>query len=347
MKLPFFNLEIRQAGQGYTDAIVEALASASSGEDRAKGRVPSAASIAASVWARAFASASVKPDTLQTRSLTPAVLSDMSRQLCLHGEAIYEIVVDNGDMSLDRACAWSITGDSAWSYELQFGRPSSTVTRTVESDRVIHVRHGSSASEPWKGRGILSTEKLAVKIATLLELSLADEFSLPTGAIAPLPAGDNVQLQKDLNQLKGGLKLVESVGSHWDLGNAASSRPGQDWAIRRLGPNPPATLQGLYEATSRQILAAAGVNASILGGTDAAGSREGFRQFLHSTLQPIANIVAHQLAEALDVPDLSFDFSSLFAGDLSGRARAFGSMVKGGMSLDRAAALAGLLIEDE
>ncbi len=39
-------------------------------------------------------------------------------------------------------------------------------------------------------------------------------------------------------------------------------------------------------------------------------------------------------------------FDGLFAADLSGRARAFQSMVGGGMDVSRAAALAGLMADD-
>ena len=346
MRLPFTDIHLeRRAANNYTDAIVELLTNDASGSDRARGLVPSAASLASNVWARSFASARITPDNVATRALTPMILSDIGRQLCLHGAAVYEIVV-NGDITLDRASDWEITGGDVWTYKLTFARPSETMTRTVEAARVLHLRHGAHATSPWAGRGILQTERQAVKIASLLELSLGDELSMATGAIAALPPGDNVQLQQDLNKLKGSLKIVESTGGNWDLGSAGSSRPVQDWMIRRLGPNPPETMEGLLEATSRLIVSAAGVSTAILGHADSAASREGFRQFLHATLQPITRIVGHQLAEALDVPDLNFDLDELRAGDLSGRSRAFASMVNAGMSLDRAAALSGLLVQE-
>ena len=49
------------------------------------------------------------------------------------------------------------------------------------------------------------------------------------------------------------------------------------------------------------------------------------------------------MAAKLDVAGLALDFSSLFASDITGRARAFGSMVNGGMDIERAAGLSGLL----
>ena len=61
----------------------------------------------------------------------------------------------------------------------------------------------------------------------------------------------------------------------------------------------------------------------------------------------MALVVAAELRVKLDSPGLSLDFSALFASDLSGRARAFGSLVKAGMPLQEAAALAGLLVSDD
>ena len=76
------------------------------------------------------------------------------------------------------------------------------------------------------------------------------------------------------------------------------------------------------------------------------GQREAWRRFLHGTVQPVSGLVAVELTGKLE-QEIKLSFDGLFASDLSGRARAFGSMVKSGMDLDRAAALAGLLQDDE
>ena len=65
-----------------------------------------------------------------------------------------------------------------------------------------------------------------------------------------------------------------------------------------------------------------------------------------TTLEPAARTIAGELAVKLDTPGLGFDFSALFASDLSGRSRAFQSMVGGGMEVGKAAGLAGLLVDD-
>ena len=76
------------------------------------------------------------------------------------------------------------------------------------------------------------------------------------------------------------------------------------------------------------------------------GQRESYRRFLHATVVPIARIVQTELTAKLD-GDVRLSFDSLFAGDLSGRARAFQSLVGGGMAVERAAALAGLMESEE
>ena len=78
----------------------------------------------------------------------------------------------------------------------------------------------------------------------------------------------------------------------------------------------------------------------IFGGTGGASAlREAWRQFLHGSVAPVARQVQYELRSKLDSPDLSLNFDSLFASDLSGRARAFQSMVGGGMDIAKAASL--------
>ena len=75
---------------------------------------------------------------------------------------------------------------------------------------------------------------------------------------------------------------------------------------------------------------------------DGAGRREAFRQALHSVIAPLGRIMERELRYKLNSPGLMLNFDSLFASDLSGRARAFQSMGGGGMDVARAAALSGL-----
>ena len=63
---------------------------------------------------------------------------------------------------------------------------------------------------------------------------------------------------------------------------------------------------------------------------------------MHSTIQPLGKLVSAELSMKLDA-DVRLSFDGLFAADLSGRARAFQSMVGGGMDVTKAAGLAGLM----
>ena len=67
---------------------------------------------------------------------------------------------------------------------------------------------------------------------------------------------------------------------------------------------------------------------------------------MHSTITPLAKIVSEELSDKFEVA-ISLSFDSLFAADLSGRARAFQSLVGGGMDIAKAAALAGLLLSED
>ena len=104
---------------------------------------------------------------------------------------------------------------------------------------------------------------------------------------------------------------------------------------------------GLRKDVQASILAACGCPGSLLERSDGTLAREEMRRFLHSTISPVARIVAGEMAAKLDTPGLALDFSALFASDLSGRARAFQSMVGGGMDVGKAAALAGLMVNDD
>ena len=71
-------------------------------------------------------------------------------------------------------------------------------------------------------------------------------------------------------------------------------------------------------------------------------SRESYRQFVTSSVQPIAKVAQKELADKLSTPDLSLDFTDLRSADIMGRARAYASMVGAGLSPDQAGDIAGL-----
>ena len=143
---------------------------------------------------------------------------------------------------------------------------------------------------------------------------------------------------------RGKSLFVETTAG--SFGGDHRDAPRRDWVQERLGPAPDQTLAGLHDVSGQAILAATGVPLALASGrSDGSALRESWRQFLHGAVVPLANIMIEELREKLDT-SLSLNFDALFASDLSGRARAFQSMVGGGMDVAKAAALAGLM-EDQ
>ena len=68
--------------------------------------------------------------------------------------------------------------------------------------------------------------------------------------------------------------------------------------------------------------------------------REAFRQLLHGTLRPLGALLVEELQAKLD-PEAELDFTALRAGDITGSARAFGSLTKAGLTPQSAAGIVG------
>ena len=74
--------------------------------------------------------------------------------------------------------------------------------------------------------------------------------------------------------------------------------------------------------------------------TPGTGQREAFRRYA-ATLLGMSRVVESELSEKLETP-IRLDFSGLLAGDIVGKSRAAGSLVKAGVAVERALSLVGL-----
>ena len=341
MKIPFLNRPETRAG--YTDAIVQALLQDAEGSPTASVASLGVTEACAGLWGRSFASATVTPAGPATTALTPAVMEAIGRRLLLHGEALFEIEVEDGAVKLVEASNWEIEERGDWLYRADFATPEGVVNRSLTADRVIHPRIGAGAKRPWRGESPIPSA--TAKLAATLETKLTQEVGGPVGSVLPLPAANFAALQADIDKLSGRTVLVETTADAFGTGQEGA--PKGDWLTRRIGANPPESMIGLRKDVQASILAACGCPGSLLERSDGTLAREEMRRFLHATIAPVSRIVAGELAIKLDSPGLAFDFSQLFASDLSGRARAFQSMVGGGMSIEKAAAQAGLMVSDD
>ena len=344
IRLPWTKTETRS--DTYTDVVTQALVDAAAGTDDASKARIAVVEAGVSLWARAFASATVQPDSPQARALNPAVLARIGRRLAVRGECVFEIVV-NGDVSLVEAADWTVEGDTSWTYKATFATPSGSVVRTLSAEQVVHLQYDSHPSEPWKGQGPLQHSKTTVDLANALELSIRRESGTASGFLLDVPdPGGQAGLLATLRKLRGGLTLTERL-DHWEseLGGGKSGSAGA-WQAKRLGPNFPGTLDPLRDSTARVLLAALGVPPSLIGRSDGSLARESYRQFLWGTISPVARIIEPELSVKLDT-GITLDFSALQASDLTGRARAFQGLVAAGVSVDDAARLTGLLIPED
>ena len=341
-------MEHRQAG--YTDGVVAALLSRASGT-HADPAATAAVEAAAGALSRAFASAEITPNTPATRGITTDVLAQIGRALIVPGELVLIIAVGEGRVRLLPAASFDVTGAAdpdSWRYRCDLAGPSGTTTIVRPAESVVHFRYSTDPARPWVGVGPLERARLSGRLSAELEAALGDEASGTRGYVLPIPSDgqDNsvADLRRDIGSLGGRTALVETAMAGWGDGRMAAPRG--DYEPKRLGANPPVSLATLRSDAAQAVLSACGVPVELVTAGDGTGQREAWRRFLHGTVQPLAACVAGELAAKLDTPSLTLGFDKLFASDLSGRARAFQSLVGGGMAVDQAAGLAGLLADD-
>ena len=304
------------------------------------GAMVGAVEIAASHYSRAFAGASVEPAGARTAALTPALLSSIGRRLITSGESVHVIDVAGGRVGLLEAASWNVTGDAdpeTWRYQVSTTGPSTTTTRWVPADQVVHVRYATSHIEPWRGLSPLTLAGTTGRLAVALETALRDEAGGPVGTVIPLPqdaggessdpddqADPFATLKAQINTLRGRVGLVETTAAGYGEGRAAA--PNEDWKPRRIGANPPAVMVELRRAVEESVLSVCGIPPG-LARAEGGESRESYRRWYAASVLPLAALVQSELRDKLAAPDLRLDFASLAAADVHGRARAWRSLV--------------------
>ena len=339
-----------QREDSYTDLVVAALIAASTGSVNANPQATAALEVAAGQYARAFAVADVTPVTPLSRMLHSQMLASVGRELIRRGESVWFFDVDmGGGFNLHPVATWDITGKSLdrtkWTYRVDVASPSGNYTRLVPGASILHFQYAADPGRPWVGLGPLNYASLTGQLYALVEEKLRQEAQSPVANLIPVPqggttGGEKDPLATDIEQAKGDALMVRTTQGGWDQGQAA--RPQTDWQARRLGPNPPAPLIDLERGIGQAVLASCGLPVELFTTADGTGMREAWRRFLWGSVQPMADIMAYELSIKFE-SEFSMSFDKLFASDLATRARAFQSLVGGGMEVERAAALAGVL----
>lgn len=342
--------------ESYSERLTQAVVEAASAPVGVDGLVASTAALetCAAVYSFAFAGADLHGP--RARLVGRRMMATIGRRLIRNGDCAYLVDVSmNGNVEFVEASHWDVRGGwrpSTWRYRLDLMGPDrATHTLLVPAEQVLHFRYATSADLPWLGMSPMGIAGESARLHAALERVLRDESSGTRGYLLPVPpgeadddddesAGQIDSLKSDLRGLSGNTMLVETTSGGW--GEGPSSAPGRDWQPSRIGPAFPEAVVRARRDTAASIAQACGVPLTILeGGQDASAQREGWRRFLHGSLQPLAEVVGEELSEKLG-GRIEIRFENLFASDVQGRARAFQSMVDGGIDVGRAAQLSGL-----
>lgn len=363
MRWPWTRDEARAAAAPpsprYTDLVIAAMVGGAEGAP-ADPAATAALEAAAGLVSRSLSMATVEgASSARAAALHPATLACAGREMMRRGEALFVLGFADGQATARPAAHWDVRGRAgSWWYRADLPDPDGTETLSVPAESVMHVRYAVDPSAPWRGVGPLQWASATGRLSGALEAALAGEAAGPAGHVIPVPdtgaAGEAGRQQKaalraDLQALRGGLRLVDTLAAGWGAGRGVApggGAPSGDWMQRRIGADPPPSVVSLRSDAALAVLAACGVPAALVMQGDGQGRREAWREFLHGTIQPLAAIVEQEARRKLGAPGLSLSFDRLFASDLSGRARAFQSMVGGGMAIADAAALAGLMEPD-
>ena len=342
MRFPWQKPEKRESAP-YTDAVVQAIVAQTSGQTVADPSATAALEAASGLVARSFAAA-----TVEGADICPSTLALIGRELIRRGEAIFLLEVAVGALRMVPVGSWDIRGGwnpDDWHYRVDLFGPSGNVTRLVPSASVLHFKYSVDPARPWHGLSPISWARLTGRLLANVETALADEGATPRGQIIPLPGNVDIDnrraLAADLENLRGAVAMPETTADNG--GDGPGGAPRKDWVPQRVGANPPSALVDLRSEAALAILSACGVPVELVSRGDGTSSREAFRRFLHSTIGPLGKMIERELRLKLERPSLSISFDALFASDLSGRARAFQSLVNGGMDTNKAAGLAGLM----
>ena len=329
--------EVRES---YTDQVIaRIMASASGASD---GGALAAIETAARWWGSGLASASVKPDTPALKSVSPTILDSIGRALCRSGNSLFAIAVRGGRVTLTPAASWSVHGDdlaASWLYRVTLNGPDSTRVVTLPSASVLHIRYSPHPSRPWAGRSPLQLGAATARAAALLETATSEELNFTQSQmLTPRRAAGDYGVAETLNP-DTIQKIVSAFSDHMNTG--AFVIPA-DVTAQRLGPAPPDSFPLLRDRLENSILAMHGIPPALITPTGNAGAmREGFRQLLHGLIKNLGALVVEELQAKLD-PAAALSFDALRAGDIAGSARAFGSLVTGGLTPQSAAKIVGL-----
>ena len=346
--------EKRSSGGDFTDAVVRLI------EAQAAGTAVNVSSTAAieamsGLLSRNFAAAQAVGVDWLPEAVSPVFLGQVGRDLIRGGASMHIIDVVGGVVSLLPVSSWHFQGDShpdTWMVRATTYGPSSSTTTYIPYNGVVFIRWGSTPGLPYVGTGPTSWANTTARLNSATEKSLADESAnSPLAHLITIPqdGGDDddandplAKIKADIRTAQGKALFVETVAGAWGEGRAAA--PQRDWQPSRLGPMPPDSMVNVMKESYAEVLAACGGSPALFDDSDGTAKREALRQFHMGTVRPLAHVLEVELTAKLETAvTLKFDAYAL---DMAGRASSFKNLVAGGMEIEKALAISGLMQEE-
>ena len=353
MRFPWQRSEHRQS-DAYADRIVELIAAHAAGATTADIRATAAAQFAAQLYGASMAMAE---PSVRSPILTAQFLAQAGRALTLDGEWLGLIEIDPArGVALRPATKYAISGGidpRSWRYRLTLNTPSGDVERSAPAAAVVHLRQNVAPSAPWRGVSPLAAASLTSKLVALLDSGPADEAEFDWGYIVRLPSlGGNLTSDVFNNHIRDRLSRKEAAGigggGTTEVGGGtgpsrseAGARARAEFTAVRYGAQFTPAVVDMRRESRLDLLAACGIPVSLASTSQPGSAKEGLREFLHASLQPLAELIALELAAKLDLFDLSFGFDRLFAADIQARSRAAKSLIESGFEASDVARLIG------
>ena len=329
--------------RNYSDALLANLYEAA-GQSRLPASSGSAATLASTWIGRALSTATLTPGA-GSIPFFPVDLAAVGRGLVESGQSLWVLQGRRWVQCSPRAEVSIVPGlPESWLYVLT---PSgSTRTSRALGRDVLHFKWSSDATRPGVGVGPL--ENKAAKLAATLEGILLNEASGATGYLMGLPPGSDDflgRVKERIASLRGRLLSIENSFKANPMMPEADSRFSIFQKPVRFGFHPPEVMLETWQAANNLVLESCGLPAQLLMKSEGMSSRELLRRVKATLLEPLMQTVLAELDKTDNVH--TSKFSGDLSTDLATRARSFQNLVKSGMSIDRAAALAGLILEDE
>lgn len=330
-----------------TDRLIAQSVSAALGAPQPTASDSAGAAVAANLYAGALGNSTIKSKVDFAADFLPG----LARELIMRGEALFAI---ESDRSLTPVAMWDISGNAnpaSWVFKCDIAGPGGNETRSIPREGVCFFTWASKPSARWKGISPLDAAKGMSSLAARAPQSLANEYNATQLYVIPFMTeysakdgtGD-AEIASDFNALKADARGQTSTLTLTHQKQWAKDERERYFRQERLGPIlEQNSVLSAFKAQS-EVLSLCGIPPGLL--APEGQSRDAFRLWVSTALEPLAKRISSELTKGLET-EVVIDVANVTKQDIVGRARAFGSLVKGGMEVTEAAKISGVLAEDD